>query len=45
MMDLVTVDTSLPAVTVDLVMAADSIMVAADMTSPIRDTPKRHHRG
>jgi hypothetical protein len=46
MMDLgtahsVTMDTSLPAVTVDLVMAVDSVMVAADMTSPIPDTANR----
>jgi hypothetical protein len=36
-----TMDTSLPAVTVDLVMAVDSVMVAADMTSPIPDTANR----
>jgi len=40
MMDLVTVDTSSPAVTVDF-MAVDSVMVAADMPSPIRDTANR----
>jgi hypothetical protein len=40
MVDSVTMDTILPAVTVDF-MAADSVMmgmVAADMTSPIPDT-------